>query len=96
MQELGSAVAFVSHYTNVPIKVGGRTIYCNYSRHQQLSADAANRVLLVTFFNALHAQLGEVLMQFIRVDLVYTLFSAYGVVQKVVTMNKDAAASFCS
>ncbi|KAH3761671.1 polypyrimidine tract-binding protein 3 [Pelomyxa schiedti] len=90
MHEISAAINFVTHHINVPIKIGGKTVYASFSKHQELTTETANKILLVTFFNALHAQLGDALMTLISVNFVHQIFSSYGVVQKIVMMNKDA------
>jgi hypothetical protein len=88
--ELSSAINFMTHYSAAQLRIGGRSVYCSYSRHSELVGEAQNKILLVTFFNPLHKQLGDTLLALITVDLVYQIFSPYGQIHKIVMMSKDA------
>eukprot|EP01105_Mastigella_eilhardi_P026663 TRINITY_DN77_c2_g1_i3.p1 TRINITY_DN77_c2_g1~~TRINITY_DN77_c2_g1_i3.p1 ORF type:complete len:423 (-),score=127.47 TRINITY_DN77_c2_g1_i3:80-1348(-) len=91
MKDLSAAINFVSHSTTSQLKLGGRNVYAGFSVHSELNAENAfNKILLVTFYNSLHEQLGESLLGLVNVDFVFQLFSPYGQIHKIVMMNKDA------
>ncbi|KAH3764210.1 polypyrimidine tract-binding protein 3 [Pelomyxa schiedti] len=91
MRDLTAAINFVSHSTTSQLRLGGRNVYAGFSIHGELSAEStSNRILLVTFYNPLHEQLGEAMLTLINVDFVYQLFSQYGQIHKIVIMNKEA------
>ncbi|KAH3745817.1 polypyrimidine tract-binding protein 3 [Pelomyxa schiedti] len=91
MRDLTAAINFISHSTTSQLRLGGRNVYAGFSIHGELSAEStSNKIILVTFYNPMHEQLGETMLNLINVDFVYQLFSQYGQIHKIVIMNKEA------
>jgi len=85
-RDLSSAVSMSNFYVNTQPMVRGRKVYMRFSRHQALNAAASsvNRILLVT----LHTDQEPVIQ--ITADIIWQIYSSYGVIEKIVVINKPA------
>ncbi|GAB2275289.1 hypothetical protein Dimus_010049 [Dionaea muscipula] len=90
MQDVASAINVVQFYANVQPNIRGRTVYLQFSSHQELTTmeqnshsrgDEPNRILLVTIHQMLYP---------ITVDVLHQVFSPHGFVEKIVTFQKSA------
>jgi len=85
MVDQNAAVQFVKFYNQTPCQIRGRRVYARFSRHQELRRRGdgnPNRILLVTLQ-------AEYSLQHLNIDIVYQIFSTYGVIDKIVMIKRD-------
>ncbi|KAK6778888.1 hypothetical protein RDI58_025606 [Solanum bulbocastanum] len=90
MQEIAAAVNAMQFYSNVQPSIRGRSVYVQFSSHQELTTvdqnaqgrgDEPNRILLVSIHHVLYP---------ITVEVLHQVFSPHGIVEKIVTFQKSA------
>nr|WMV69965.1 polypyrimidine tract-binding protein 1/2 [Euglena gracilis]BDX17181.1 polypyrimidine tract-binding protein F [Euglena gracilis] len=90
MDSVAAASAVLNFYTTGYTEVGGRRVYLKYSRHQELTGKAAAQgngcILLVSMSNPMY-DIRTTLQ--ITADLLYQVFAPYGVVTKIVVIQKS-------
>lgn len=102
--DLASAQCMVSYWQQHPQPtVRGRSVYCQFSNHQQIKAESTGGTLSANGYNNNgHGEesltetpvlrvVVEQLMYPVTVDHFYQLFSRYGKVTKVVTFQKNGS-----
>jgi len=83
--DINSAVQLVNHHaaTNEPLLVRGKNAYVQYSNRQEISSnprDNPSKVLLITMDNTASRS--------VTVDILQSLFSTFGFVEKIATFDK--------
>ncbi|KAG5583352.1 hypothetical protein H5410_053979 [Solanum commersonii] len=90
MQDIAAAVNAMQFYSNVQPSIRGRSVYVQFSSHQELTTvdqnaqgrgDEPNRILLVSIHHVLYP---------ITVEVLHQVFSPHGIVEKIVTFQKSA------
>ncbi|XP_065018295.1 polypyrimidine tract-binding protein homolog 1-like isoform X3 [Musa acuminata AAA Group] len=87
--DLNQAISMVSYYasSSEPAQVRGKTVYIQYSNRQEITnnksgGDVPGNVLLVTIEGV---EAGDV-----SIDVIHSVFSAFGFVHKIATFEKAA------
>ncbi|KAH7652531.1 polypyrimidine tract-binding protein 2 [Dioscorea alata] len=87
--DLNQAISMVSYYasSSEPAQVRGKTVYIQYSNRQEIvnnksPGDITGNVLLVTIEGVEPSD--------VSIDVIYLVFSAFGIVHKIATFEKAA------
>jgi len=77
----------VDYYSTTQALIKGRKVYLRFSRHQELAESKmkTNKILLASLQMDI-----QPLTVPITVDVIWQIFSPYGIVEKIVMLNKSA------